>query len=33
MPVTIELMRREEAAKIVDLSKLQEDASETLIES
>jgi len=26
-------MRREEAAKIVDLSKLQEDASETLIDS
>jgi len=30
MPVTIEFMSREEAAKIVDLSKLPEDASETL---
>jgi len=30
MPVTIEFMSREEALKIVDLSKLPEDASETL---
>ena len=30
MPVTIEYMSREEAAAIVDLSKLPEDASETL---
>ena len=30
MPVTIEFMSREEAEKIVDLSKLPEDASETL---
>ena len=29
MPVTIEFMSREEAAGIVDLSKLPEDASET----
>ena len=30
MPVTIEYMSREEAAAIVDLSKLPEDALETL---
>jgi misacylated tRNA(Ala) deacylase len=30
LPVTIELMLREEAAKLVDLSKLPENASETL---
>ncbi|MCQ2144917.1 MAG: hypothetical protein MJY72_04175 [Bacteroidales bacterium] len=30
MPVTIEFMSREEAAAVVDLSKLPEDASETL---
>lgn len=30
LPVTIEFMPREEAAKIVDLSKLPKDASETL---
>ena len=30
MPVTVEYMSREEAASIVDLSKLPEDASETL---
>ena len=30
MPVTIEYMSRGEAASIVDLSKLPEDASETL---
>ena len=30
LPVTIEYMRREEAASIVDLSKLPEDASDTL---
>ena len=30
LPVTIEFMSRDEAAKIVDLSKLPEDASETL---
>ena len=30
LPVTIEFLPREEAARIVDLSKLPEDASETL---
>lgn len=30
LPVTIEFMTREQAAEIVDLSKLPEDASETL---
>ena len=30
LPVTIEYMSREEASKVVDLSKLPEDASETL---
>ena len=30
LPVTVEYMSREEAASIVDLSKLPEDASETL---
>ena len=30
LPITIEFMRREEAAAIVDLSKLPEEASETL---
>jgi len=30
LPVTIEFMSREDAARIVDLSKLPEDASETL---
>ena len=30
LPVTIEFMSREEAAAVVDLSKLPEDASETL---
>lgn len=30
MPVTVEFMNREDAAKIADLSKLPEDASETL---
>ena len=30
MPVTIEYMSREDAARIVDLSKLPEDASDTL---
>jgi len=30
LPVTIELMTREEAGKLVDLTKLPEDASETL---
>ena len=30
LPVTIELMTREEASKLVDLTKLPEDASETL---
>lgn len=30
LPVTVEFMNREDASKIVDLSKLPEDASETL---
>jgi alanyl-tRNA synthetase len=30
LPITIELMNREEASKVVDLTKLSADASETL---